>query len=65
MREVKLATVETDGRVSVLKQDWAEELQKGEVTPEMKQQRQADTGGQEKPPPDKQTDSDYALGHAR
>jgi uncharacterized membrane protein YcaP (DUF421 family) len=64
LREVRLATVENDGRVSVLKQDWAEELQKGDVTPELKQKRQADTGGQETPPPDKRTDSERALGYA-
>jgi uncharacterized membrane protein YcaP (DUF421 family) len=64
LREVRLATIENDGRVSVLKQDWAEELQKGDVTPELKKKREADTGGQETPPPDKQTDSEHALGFA-
>jgi uncharacterized membrane protein YcaP (DUF421 family) len=63
MREVKLATVENDGRVSVLKQDWAEELQKGDVDPELKKRRKADTGGRNAPP-DKQTDSEQALGYA-
>ena len=62
VREVKLATVENDGRVSVLKEDWAEELQKGDVDPKLKKQRKADTGGTDDPPPDKQTDSEQSLG---
>jgi uncharacterized membrane protein YcaP (DUF421 family) len=65
LREVKLATVENDGRVSVLKQDWAEELQKGDVDRALKERREADTGGQDEPPPDKRTDSGHALGHAK
>jgi uncharacterized membrane protein YcaP (DUF421 family) len=36
LREVKLATVENDGRVSVLKQEWAEELSKADVDPDWK-----------------------------
>ena len=64
MREVKLATVENDGRVSVLKQSWAEELQKGDLDPEQKQQRQARLGDAEEPPPEKRTDSDRSLGYA-
>jgi len=63
LREVKLATVENDGRVSVLKEDWAEELQKGDVDPKLKKQRKADTAGSDEPPPDKQTDSEQSLGH--
>ena len=64
LREVKLATVENDGRVSVLRQDWAEELQKGDVDPELKQQRKDQLGGAAEPPPDKRTDSEHALGHS-
>jgi uncharacterized membrane protein YcaP (DUF421 family) len=64
MREVKLATVENDGRVSVLKQSWAEELQKGDLDPEQKQQRQARLGDAEEPPPEKRTDSERSLGYA-
>lgn len=63
LREVKLATVENDGRVSVLKEDWAEELRKGDLDPELKSRRELETGGEE-PPPDKRTDSNQALGHA-
>jgi uncharacterized membrane protein YcaP (DUF421 family) len=62
LREVKLATVENDGRVSVLKEDWAEELQKGDVDPELREQR---PGGEEEPPPEKRTDSEQSLGHGR
>ena len=64
LREVKLAAVENDGRVSVLRQDWAEELQKGDVDPELKQQRKDQLGGAAEPPPDKRTDSEHALGHS-
>ncbi|HEU4525822.1 MAG TPA: YetF domain-containing protein, partial [Gemmatimonadales bacterium] len=64
MREVKLATVENDGRVSVLKQSWAEELQKGDLDPEQKQRRQARLGDAEEPPPEKRTDSERSLGYA-
>ncbi len=64
LREVRLATVENDGRVSVLKQEWAEELQRGDLDPDLMARRIADTDGQEEPPPDKQTDSDRALGYA-
>jgi uncharacterized membrane protein YcaP (DUF421 family) len=33
IEEVRLATVETDGQVSVLRQDWAKTLQKGDLDP--------------------------------
>lgn len=54
LREVKLATVETDGEVSVVREDWAEPLRKGDV----EQRREAQTD----PPPSQQTDSPRALG---
>ena len=56
MREVKLAVVEVDGVVSVLRQDWAEPLQKGDVG--------ADAPLDE-PPPEKRTDTPEALGQKR
>jgi uncharacterized membrane protein YcaP (DUF421 family) len=62
VREVKLATVENDGRVSVLKQDWAEELQKADLDRELAKRKEADTGGEEEPPEGKRTDSEHALG---
>jgi uncharacterized membrane protein YcaP (DUF421 family) len=39
IEEVRLATVETDGQVSVLRQDWAKTLQKGDLDPEAHSQR--------------------------
>jgi uncharacterized membrane protein YcaP (DUF421 family) len=39
IEEVRLATVETDGQVSVLRQDWAKTLQKGDLDPEAHPQR--------------------------
>jgi uncharacterized membrane protein YcaP (DUF421 family) len=63
LREVKLATLEVSGHMTVLKQDWAEPVRKGDLDGPERQQKQADTGGQEEPPPDKQTGSPRALGH--
>jgi uncharacterized membrane protein YcaP (DUF421 family) len=55
MREVKLAVMEADGEVSVLKQDWAEPVRRADVS-----------GGPEEPeaPDDKRTDTPKALGLA-
>jgi uncharacterized membrane protein YcaP (DUF421 family) len=64
LREIRLATVENDGRVSVLKRDWAEELQKGDVDPGLKRQRSAHVGEEDEPPADKRTDSEHSLGYA-
>jgi uncharacterized membrane protein YcaP (DUF421 family) len=61
LREVKLAVVETDGRVSVIRQDWAEELRKGDVEGEQRKAMQAATSGEE-PAPAARTDSPEALG---
>jgi len=41
IEEVRLATVETDGQVSVLRQDWAKTLQKGDLDPEAHPQRRS------------------------
>ena len=54
MREVKLAVVEVDGKVSVIREEWAEPLQKGDIS--LKPQN-------DEPPPDKRTDTPEALGH--
>jgi uncharacterized membrane protein YcaP (DUF421 family) len=54
MREVKLALMEVDGEVSVLKEDWAEALQKGDVLKKK--------GPEDEPPEDKRTDTPEALG---
>lgn len=64
LREVKLAVIEHDGRVSVLKHRWAEALQKGDVRPEAGRMKQAATGGdtEGEPPIYVRTDSPEALG---
>jgi len=54
VREVRLATVETDGEVSVLKEEWAEPLRRGDVEDEAAARR--------RPPKARQTDSPKALG---
>ena len=53
-REVKLATMEVDGLISVIKEEWAENLQKIDLKPAEEEQ--------EKVPDDKRTDSREALG---
>lgn len=58
MREVKSAILEVDGKVSVLKEDWAETLQKGDVTGKEKAPR-------DEPPEDKRTDTPRAMGRER
>jgi uncharacterized membrane protein YcaP (DUF421 family) len=62
VREVKLGTLEVSGHLTVLKQDWAEPVQKGDLKGPESEQKQSDTGGQEEPPLTKQTDSPQALG---
>lgn len=61
VREVRLATVENDGKVSVILHEWAEPVQKSDVDDESRKQRDAATGGGKEPPPEKQTDSPRAL----
>ena len=63
MREVKLAIVETDGTVSVLRHDWAEPAQKADVLKEEHGQRK-EAIGDEDTPRDKKTDSKKALNAA-
>jgi uncharacterized membrane protein YcaP (DUF421 family) len=62
MREVRLAVVENDGSVSVLKHSWALEAQKADVLEEQARARAAIIGDQDVPPEDKRTDSKRALG---
>ena len=64
MREVRLATVENDGSLSVLKHEWAEPAQRADVIAEAREARARVMGGEDAPPPDKRTDSPRALGHA-
>jgi uncharacterized membrane protein YcaP (DUF421 family) len=61
IREVRLAVVEHDGTVSVLKQKWAEPAQKADVLKEEDRERQRAIKDQDSPPPDKRTDSPKAL----
>jgi uncharacterized membrane protein YcaP (DUF421 family) len=62
MREVKLATVEHDGQLSVVREEWAENLQKADLGGELARARDEATGGDEKPPRSKQTDAPEMLG---
>lgn len=65
VREVKLATVEQDGIVSVIRQDWAEPVQKGDLGGAHGKAKHAATGGKSEPPPSKRTDAPRALGESR
>lgn len=56
MREVKLAIMEVDGQVSVIREDWAEPLKKSDVRGEE---------AKEIPPGAKRTDTPEALGEKR
>ena len=62
MREVRLAVVENDGSVSVLKHSWALEAQKADVVKDAREARLAVVGSQDEPPDDKSTISPKALG---
>jgi uncharacterized membrane protein YcaP (DUF421 family) len=64
MREVKLATIENDGQVSVIREDWAEPLQKGDVGVEEaeKEEKQPKKSGRGEEPVPARTDSPEALG---
>jgi uncharacterized membrane protein YcaP (DUF421 family) len=61
LREVHLGTLETDGELSVLKQDWAEPAQKADTSPEYKRAKQQMLKGEEEPPAAKRTDTPAAL----
>ena len=61
MREVRLAIVEHDGSVSVLRHSWAEAAQKSDVVKAEGKVREEVIGGPEPPPPNKRTDSSFAL----
>ena len=64
MREVHLAVVENDGRLSVLKRSWAEPAQKADVLDDENKDRARAVGKQDTPPPEKRTDSSFALAKA-
>ena len=61
MREVRLAVVETDGSVSVLKHTWADPAQKADMLKKDETARARTIGSQDTPPPEKRTDSPKAL----
>lgn len=64
MREVKLAVIEVDGEVSVLKHDWAEPVRKGDLGGKPGRDRKG-PGEDDEPPPGKRTDTPQALGFER
>lgn len=64
LREVKLAVIEYNGQLSVIRQDWAEPVQKADVGLAMEDQKRADTGGDDEPMPEHRTDSPQMLDRA-
>jgi uncharacterized membrane protein YcaP (DUF421 family) len=58
MREVRLALMEADGELSVLKEDWAEPVRKGDVSGK----RTGKKDDEDEVPEDKRTDTPQALG---
>lgn len=54
IREIKLAVMEVDGIVSVIKEEWAEPVQKQDLTPDQETESE--------PPDDKRTDTPRAMG---
>jgi uncharacterized membrane protein YcaP (DUF421 family) len=50
VREVRLAIVETNGKMSVIKQEWAETLRKSDLPGPEAEQKRSDIGGKECPP---------------
>jgi uncharacterized membrane protein YcaP (DUF421 family) len=61
MREVRLAVVEIDGSLSVLKHTWADPAQKADVLKTEETARARTIGSEDMPPPEKRTDSPKAL----
>ena len=64
LREVKVAVIEYNGHLSVIRQDWAEPVQKADVGLAMEEQKRADTGGDDEPMPEHRTDSPDLLDRA-
>lgn len=64
LREVKLAILETDGDLSVLKEEWAEPAQKSDVDKAAEKGRRQALGEQDEPPPSARTDSPRLMGEA-
>ena len=61
MREVRLAVVEIDGSLSVLKHTWADPAQKADMLKSEETARDRAIGSEDTPPPEKRTDSPRAL----
>jgi uncharacterized membrane protein YcaP (DUF421 family) len=61
IREVKLALVEDDGTVSVIKQSWAEPATKADVDDDASRAKKADTKGREDPTGSERTDAQEWL----
>jgi uncharacterized membrane protein YcaP (DUF421 family) len=64
VREVQLATLETDGELSVLLHEWAESPQKADLLGEHERRKTESLNGIEEAPPSKRTDSPAALHEA-
>jgi uncharacterized membrane protein YcaP (DUF421 family) len=62
VREVKRATIEVDGEISVLKQEWAENAQRSDVVRSLAREKSKKTNGEERAPEACRTDSQRALG---
>lgn len=62
LREVKLAVVEIDGQVSVIRQDWAEPVQKADLGGEHASRREEATAGRDAHPPSKRAGAPEMLG---
>lgn len=61
IREVRLAVVEDDGAISVLRHEWAEPACVADVDQEAARAREADTKGKREPAPADRTDSPRYL----
>ncbi len=57
VREVKLGTLEVSGRLTVLKEEWAETIRKGDLPGKERRQKEG-----EEPPVEKRTSAEWALG---
>ena len=64
IREVKIASVEPSGQISIVKQEWAETIQKGDLPGKEADEKKRAIGGSEEPPASKDTLSAEALGEA-
>jgi uncharacterized membrane protein YcaP (DUF421 family) len=61
IREVKLALVEDDGAVSVIRREWAEPASRADLDKKAASRREADTGGRDQPGAADRTDAPQWL----